>query len=574
MNGAQQFLRARAAFLIMGGALAAFSCKAGKALPEGGGAAPYLRSLEFDYPLALNPAFSPGRYDYQVELPGEIPQLRVKAESAPGCSASFVSGEYFMPRHGALAVVRVTAADSRAVNYVISFSQPDAARPLPPAKLAGLEFSPGALPDFSPDTYDYTVEVPFGVSRITAVAAGVEEGSYLTYTPAMSVEMTDGMGRLAVGVAADGFAPSAYTVTFAAAKPRVSELAAVSLSTGTITTRDGEEARFTGEAVGEQYIAVPKDTRRLLVYADKKNTADRVRFTIDGEIRGGESCVIADPRSLDGKEFSITVNNGVGFSDREYRFRLYTVEKTAALLENISVSGGTLWQREDDGGDGASFFLARTLLYNVNFAHGAEELTIRASAPEGMTVRINERETGVETVRNPSATSPPARIAVHAPGMLTTVYVLYFVKTNPPADTEASVRVEGGPDRTAADYTLGVRREEAQLPRLIALKAGGRTIALEAARLVYEAVVAPEGAAAEAEDLPFDWAVDESEVKRVQYSLDGGESWREDADKDGFSGALSLLPGRAAVVLVKIITYDGNAAVYAVKVRREKGPVL
>ncbi|MDR2601057.1 MAG: hypothetical protein LBC53_01190, partial [Spirochaetaceae bacterium] len=45
-------------------------------------------------------------------------------------------------------------------------------------------------------------------------------------------------------------------------------------------------------------------------------------------------------------------------------------------------------------------------------------------------------------------------------------------------------------------------------------------------------------------------------------------SWIEDADKDGFSGELSLSPGGSAVVLIKVLTFDGKTGVYYIPVNR------
>ncbi|MDR2602339.1 MAG: InlB B-repeat-containing protein, partial [Spirochaetaceae bacterium] len=85
-------------------------------------------------------------------------------------------------------------------------------------------------------------------------------------------------------------------------------------------------------------------------------------------------------------------------------------------------------------------------------------------------------------------------------------------------------------------------------------------------KLIYY-LTAPYSYAA-APDVPFAWSVDGSQVKSVFYSFNKGSSWIEDADKDGFDGELSLSPGESAVVLIKVLTFDGKTGVYYIPVNR------
>jgi hypothetical protein len=602
-------------------------CRAA-AVGGGGGdeGVPALVSLEFDTPLVtLVPDFTPGCFDYTVELPAETPPLTLSAEGAAGVAVSYLTGATFMPFDGTVAVIAASLDNGKSVNYVISFR--GAAQSLPQAALSAIELSSGVIENFSPAQYSYSVEVPYGTRSVTLNAAGAQEGSYFTYTPAVSVDFAGGGRQARIGVAAQNYAPSNYTITFTEAAARDSELEGVAFSTGALTTAAGEAVDFNPQAGGEQFVTVTNDTTQLIVWALKKQWSDAVRMNIGGTAVDGVTGVIEDPLSLEGKVFSITVNGGEGCADRVYQFRVSTADKENARLTNLSAEGASLMRREENGGNGDAAFAGTHAFYNLNFNHGASGVTLNAAAEAGTVITINGQTSASLTISNPKAADPPVRVMVSAPDKLASVYTVYLVKTNPPpaelasltllggtltrsfspqdhnqysvrtlanaaslivraAGAESSfavtytpdgilappinatitVHVDGGPDWTPTEYRLAVQVLANQSPRLQELSIDGVEVALSGESLVYSRAV-PFGQNG-ARDIPLTWSVDEVEVELVQYSFSGGASWISDVNKDGFSGELSLLPSAQAVVLVKVKTYDGNMAIYYLSISR------
>jgi hypothetical protein len=593
---------------------------------DGSGDAPRLLSLGFDTALiTLIPDFSPGHFDYTVDLPSETPPLTLSAEAQAGATVSYLTGATFMPFEGSVAVVAVSNDSGKSVNYVISFR--GTAQTLLPAVLSAIELSTGIIENFSPTQYSYSVEVPYGTRSVTINTAGAQEGTYFTYTPSVTIDLASGARQARIGVAAQNYAPSNYTITFTEAAAHESELAGVVFSTGLLTTSGGDAVAFNPQAAGEQFVTVTNDTTQLIVRALKKEWSDSVRMNIDGAATDGVTGVLEDPVSLEGKLFSITVNNGEGYADRVYQFRVYTVDAESARLTNLTAAGASLAQREENGENGTASFAGTHAFYNLNFTHGAASVTLTAAAAAGAVITINGEPGASLTVNNPKAADPPVRVMVSAPDKLASVYTVYLVKTNPPPaelatltllgaaltrtfspqdhsqyqvrtlanaasvivraagadpsftvsytpdgilappyNTTITVRVDGGPDWTPTEYPLAVQVMPNQVPRLQELAIEDSEVPLSGDALVYSRIV-PFGQNG-ARDIPVSYSVDELDVEQVHYSFTGGALWINDAEKDGFSGGLSLLPSAQAVVLVKVKTYDGNMAIYYLTISR------
>jgi hypothetical protein len=245
---------------------------------------------------------------------------------------------------------------------------------------------------------------------------------------------------------------------------------------------------------------------------------------IDGESGGSKTYARADVKASDDPVL-ITVSSGVTATPRVYSVYFKRENPQPATLSTLSFSGAFF--------DAGVSFDRDVLSYDALVYDGTPSVVLRASVQDGLSARFS-----------PSSVVPAQNGLV------------------------VSVHVSGGPDYTDSVYQITLKMQLPQHPRLSSLSLSADDVEAELLddKLVYP-LTAPYGDGGEA-DVPFAWSVDESQVKSVFYSFNEGSSWIEDTGKDGFSGGLSLSPGESAVVLIKVLTFDGKTGVYYIPVNR------
>ncbi|MDR2490500.1 MAG: cadherin-like beta sandwich domain-containing protein [Spirochaetaceae bacterium] len=411
---------------------------------------PRLTSLELDNPaLILSPAFAPEIFSYSVTVEGKIEPVNITATA--NNAAYLVEtplGLPVTPMAGNIALVTVSDSLARKQNYYIQFVQNETG--LPAAKLSDVTLSVGNIPDFLSDTTVYhNISIPYGVSSVTVFPAGGQEGSYFNYDPSATVVLNDsGNGTVKIGVIASGYTSNEYTLNFKRADGEASELGAagIVLSSGALaesfTIHPGE-----GEV---QTILVPYNASELTVLAVKKNWSDVIRFDSDEPSDGKH---FTGP--LNGTAFRITVNCGLGYSDRTYQFNIQTTAAgSLAVLTGLSFGAAqgintTVYQHAAAGENAAEGFNAALNLYDLYFEHEAPLATITATAEEGAAITV----TGVENVTpdNPvtisvdslASSRTPVKLIVSADGRGTNEYTIFFRKSNPPYALLDNVTITG-----------------------------------------------------------------------------------------------------------------------------------
>lgn len=164
---------------------------------------------------SLTPAFSPSVFNYTVELPGGTSNVpSVSASLSDYCASYTIQNATNLTGTQAqrTTTVTVTAEDGTTENeYTIEFilvSTPD-------ATLSNLTTSIGTLtPAFDPETFDYSVNLPFGTVQIPTVSATPNDpNATVNITQPIAV---DGEANIEV-TSEDQTETNTYTVNFVVA---------------------------------------------------------------------------------------------------------------------------------------------------------------------------------------------------------------------------------------------------------------------------------------------------------------------------------------------------------------------
>lgn len=144
--------------------------------------------------------FDPETYDYTIILPygtTEIPVVTFNRNEPEQQAEMTVDGDKV--------TITVTAADGSQQTYTLTFQRSKSSE----ANLAAITLDGELLEGFSPDTYDYTVILPYGTTDIPDVTATLVDS-----TATITEIVPDGQTVTISTLAADGRTPKEYTITF------------------------------------------------------------------------------------------------------------------------------------------------------------------------------------------------------------------------------------------------------------------------------------------------------------------------------------------------------------------------
>ncbi|MDR2522066.1 MAG: hypothetical protein LBC72_05920 [Spirochaetaceae bacterium] len=549
--------------------------------------------------------FDSETFAYQIHLSAEMRALTIAAEPAEGFKmARLYPAQTFMPQQGTNSIVTVENDDGETAHYIVTFTQDE----LPAAALKTLLLSVGQIPGFSGEKRQYDVALPFGANSVTVYAQG-DAGSFYTYNPAVTLNLENGAGTLVIGVSTPGYKVGTYTLNFTQSSAAASELEGLSLSAGAITSQTGQIAPFDSYAAGTQYISVYAGTTQLVVNAVKKRPHDVVSFSDGRRTTDGVTSVFDRPGGLDGVQFSVTVDGGLGYQQKTYQFLVRESSKPPALLLSLDVSTThgqvSLFQRDQTGANGAGGgFDAAHFLYNLHFEHGTKDITLDVAGAPGTAVAINGEAVSSKTFLDPRAAAAPLRIDVTGPDMLPSTYAIHLIKTNPPKAELSGLVVAGGSlsrpfgktdyqpydvrvfsnvdslivlAQAAGEFSVTYGSANVLTPpldsRLSILVDGGPDY-LPAAYTLDIGVVPPQtprlqsltvagqpvtlsndalvydvtlpGGSLGAVDVPFAWTINAAEVEAVWYSFTSGQTWLPLAA--GIRGASGGFSGELALL--------------------------
>jgi formylglycine-generating enzyme required for sulfatase activity len=183
----------------------------------------------------LNPSFSPDTTEYSVTVPNEIAEFTASGTAAE--AKANVGGDSGLPKKisvGANAVdVTVTARDGSTVKtYAITVTRASSNK----ASLASLAMSTGTLmPPFSPDTTSYTVNVPNGVTEITATGKIADAKSSMAGSSGVPQKLAVGANKIEISVTAeDGATTKTYAITVRRNGSGNANLKSLTVSAGTL----------------------------------------------------------------------------------------------------------------------------------------------------------------------------------------------------------------------------------------------------------------------------------------------------------------------------------------------------
>jgi hypothetical protein len=240
-------------------------------------------------------------------------------------------------------------------------------------------------------------------------------------------------------------------VTFNAASGGTpSVLQGVVVSPGLIVAGDySTPVAFNADAGDtEQYIAVGSDVlaaagNQIAIVAQKPEgfPFSTVKFKRwDNEFDGILTGV------SDANPFTITVNNGIGYTDTEYKFIVKVLEAPSVSDDNVNIvltgDGAVFKRRAADGSSGDADFITSITSYNLEFTNAAkavakaEGVTLTATPPDDGAVTIDWNGPGsvneagsVLTIDSVSARNAPVRFTFTKNEKLPAVYTVFFVNT-------------------------------------------------------------------------------------------------------------------------------------------------
>ena len=316
--------------------------------------------------------------------------------------------------------------------------------PTPSALLSGIDLSAGSI-SFDPNVTDYAeVPVPFGTTSVTVAGHTNDSGGYVTYSPSPTIMLPGAVGAVSqsvtLRVAAAGKTARTYTVSFKIGTQSESYLTGLTLSVGALTNDDSTATVDFSQSTYEYYVTVPSGTMSLTVTAqtDPHATLATVRYRQNS---GAEGNNIGRGIPIDGTEkLYITVNNGAGYSDKQYTVNVLKASTAYTALLNPSspfglvATQGALYQ----DGTTTTLFDPSVSAYRLEVSPSILSTTITATAPDTSYTVASVSAGYVDTnlmdgsniltidITNPKPSSDPLQILVDHPGFVPTLYTIYF----------------------------------------------------------------------------------------------------------------------------------------------------
>ena len=405
-----------------------------------------IQSLEGGDPLTFTKQFNSETLSYSVPAPTDIKPVRINAVVAAGnigsYAVSILPGRDITPLAGTVAVVTVLDKQSGLKeNYVITFVSAE----LSPAAISDILLSTGSLATkITEDEYTYTVNVPAGTPDVMVVPVGAQPNTYFTYDEGANpvvVLAPDGTGSVVIGVMAQNYSPSSYTLNFEASAPtgaNFSSLLGITLSSGAL------EAPFVSEPEEGQIqkINIPQAVDDITVNAVKSLWSDAVYFDTAPDAFNAKRFVSFP----NGQTFTIRVSRGGDYTDREYKFSLNRVAMPEAKLSGLSFSGPNVSEyvfKRDSllGSDSGTGFDPEKSEYNLKYTLGTATISAQADG-EDFTISVAEHSGSTATISDGGKTAviavnlapnlPPVEITVSGAGHTPKTYYVYFVSMERP----------------------------------------------------------------------------------------------------------------------------------------------
>ncbi|MDR0551067.1 MAG: hypothetical protein LBG72_03495 [Spirochaetaceae bacterium] len=408
--------------------------------------------------------FKPETTSYKVILPNPAPKVRITGVAESGYKVEYKGDREFTPVNGAYTVVSAVGTNNLSLTYTIFYGQTDAPV-LPPATLKSMLLSVGPSINIQNGQFQdsqgcttsnggkaLAVTLPYGVNNVSVFAVGEDE-SFIAYNKNMPLNLngTPAGADVTITVNAEGKSLGIYTLSFAAsAGGTASALFDVIPNPGWIAnglTALNVPGAFTAAASNTdiQYIAAADDAlkaagNRLSITAVKPAAFpfSAVTYRKDGNEFDGVLTQTAD-----GDEITITVNNGLGYADKTYKFIVKVLNGTSALDNNANITltgmNAALKKRKADGTSGTPDFDVSETSYNLEFTSQTSMVTLTATPPTSGNVSIgwagisagNGTVTGDTLTITPlSGKYEPIRFTFTKAGKLPAVYTVFFVKTD------------------------------------------------------------------------------------------------------------------------------------------------
>ncbi|MDR2491536.1 MAG: hypothetical protein LBD20_09075 [Spirochaetaceae bacterium] len=414
-----------------------------------------------DGPLAFTKKFNSETLSYTVPTPAVIEPVTINAvvaaSNAGSYAISYLPAKQLTPLAGTVAAVNVLDRGSGLKEtYIITFDGDN----LTPAAISDLYFSIGTLQTpIDEETFEYMVNVPRGTQSVMLLPVGAQPNTYFTYNEGTNpvVELSpDGTGSVVVGVMAQNYSPSSYTINFQLAANTTetfSKLNGIALSRGALAGPFITEPE--DEAI--QIVTVSNETASLAVTAIKSLWSDATFFDSAADPSDRKVFTITN-----GLTFTIRVSSGGDSLDREYKFKINVVNKPDAALNALSFTGTStnvdtmVYRRHPSTGknNGVGFSAADSE-YNLNFTVAGETAVISAEVNEGFTIAVTERSditstiSGNGTMASIAASSlqshlSPVEITVSGGDYTQRTYYVYFFHKEPPQAYLTSLAVIGG----------------------------------------------------------------------------------------------------------------------------------
>jgi alpha-tubulin suppressor-like RCC1 family protein len=216
---------------------------------------------------SLSPAFSPEKQAYTVSVGNEVKEMTVtaavydstaslKINGVPVASGT-PSGAIALPVGDTKISVEVTAESGKVVTYVITVTR----APSDNAELSALTVSAGSLsPAFSPEKQAYTVSVGNEVKEMTVTAAVYDSTASLKIngvpvasgTPSGAIALPVGDTKISVEVTAESGKVVTYVITVTRAPSNNADLAALTVSAGSLSPAFSPEKQAYTVSVGNE----------------------------------------------------------------------------------------------------------------------------------------------------------------------------------------------------------------------------------------------------------------------------------------------------------------------------------
>ncbi|MDR2601649.1 MAG: hypothetical protein LBC53_04265 [Spirochaetaceae bacterium] len=491
--------------------------------------------------------FSPDKTEYEIVVPYGTESAVVFAESPLEGAAFTYEPSVKVDLSGApgektaSARIGVSALNYSTAFYTVVFTE------APPLQsfLAGVEISGGlTLADengpvvFNPARKEYTIAVPQSKQddpiTVNAIKERFSDSVWRSGAPenegsaAQPPFIEDGVSKvfyLSVNQG-PGFVDATYAFSFFIKEDPPAKLATLTSNIGTLYQRTADGVTQPQTSFSPDHysytLVVPNETAEATLSAEAEAGGSVYSGAVAAEAAPSVALTVQNPRASRAPA-QFTVSAGT-YSASVYTVYFDTTTHPPAILSRVSISGGTIIDSD--------FSPQNTGPYDVRVYSSAPSLIIKAAADDPFEVRYNPK----------NAFAPP----VSGPFYVTAL---------------------GGPGYTDTQYSFNVNIVQAKSPRLKTVSVNDSPLTLETDVMTYEKTIPYETGGSLYADVS--WSVDETEVSHTAYSFDGGYSWEDDPEKDGFTNALSISPAQTKTVLVKVTTFDGNLSIYFLRLIRE-----